>query len=75
MWALIIGRPGVLKSPAMEEALRPLKALSAKAEGASESEPQVRGGSERRKAACAGKLEEGGQTSATGSYCRHWLFD
>ena len=32
MWALLIGRPGVLKSPAMEEALRPLKRLSAKAE-------------------------------------------
>jgi putative DNA primase/helicase len=31
-WALCIGRPGVLKSPAMEEALRPLKRLSAKAE-------------------------------------------
>ena len=34
MWALLIGRPGVLKSPAMEEALRPLKRLSAKAEDA-----------------------------------------
>jgi putative DNA primase/helicase len=34
MWALIIGRPGVLKSPAMEEALWPLKQLSAKAEDA-----------------------------------------
>ncbi len=34
MWALLIGRPGVLKSPAMEEALRPLKILSAKAEAA-----------------------------------------
>jgi putative DNA primase/helicase len=34
MWALLIGRPGVLKSPAMEEALRPLKRLSAKAEEA-----------------------------------------
>ena len=32
MWSLLIGRPGVLKSPAMEEALRPLKRLSAKAE-------------------------------------------
>ena len=31
-WALIIGRPGVLKSPAMEEALRPLKRLCAEAE-------------------------------------------
>src|SRR6516164_4940464 len=31
-WALIIGRPGVLKSPAMEEALRPLRTLSAMAE-------------------------------------------
>ena len=34
MWALLIGRPGVLKSPAMEEALWPLKQLSAKAEDA-----------------------------------------
>jgi putative DNA primase/helicase len=34
MWALPIGRPGLLKSPAMEEALRPLKRLSARAEEA-----------------------------------------
>ncbi|MGB6797896.1 MAG: YfjI family protein [Xanthobacteraceae bacterium] len=34
MWALPIGRPGLLKSPAMEEALRPLKRLSIKAEEA-----------------------------------------
>jgi Protein of unknown function (DUF3987) len=34
MWALLIGRPGVLKSPAMEEALRPLKRLAAKADEA-----------------------------------------
>ena len=32
MWALPIGRPGLLKSPAMEESLRPLKRLAAKAE-------------------------------------------
>jgi len=31
-WALLIGRPGVLKSPAMEETLRPLRRLSAIAE-------------------------------------------
>jgi hypothetical protein len=31
-WALIIGRPGVLKSPAMEEALRSIKRLAAKAQ-------------------------------------------
>jgi putative DNA primase/helicase len=31
-WALLIGRPGVLKSPSMEEALRPLRKLSAMAE-------------------------------------------
>jgi putative DNA primase/helicase len=31
-WALLIGRPGVLKSPAMEESLRPLRKLSAAAE-------------------------------------------
>ena len=30
-WALIVGRPGVLKSPAMEAALSPLKRLAAKA--------------------------------------------
>ena len=28
-WALIVGRPGVLKSPAMEAALGPLKRLAA----------------------------------------------
>lgn len=33
-WALVIGRPGVLKSPAMEEALRPIKRLCAEAEQA-----------------------------------------
>jgi putative DNA primase/helicase len=31
-WALCIGRPGVMKSPAMDEALRPIKLLSAVAE-------------------------------------------
>jgi hypothetical protein len=31
MWALAIGRPGVMKSPAMGEALKPLKALEKKA--------------------------------------------
>jgi hypothetical protein len=31
LWALGIGRPSVMKSPAMEEALRPLKALALKA--------------------------------------------
>ena len=31
-WALLIGRPGILKSPSMEEALRPLKRLAANAE-------------------------------------------
>ncbi len=30
-WALIIGRPGVLKSPAMEQALTPLKKLASEA--------------------------------------------
>lgn len=30
-WALVIGRPGVLKSPAMEAALSPLKRLAAEA--------------------------------------------
>jgi putative DNA primase/helicase len=30
-WALLIGRPGVLKSPAMQEALRPLRGLCAEA--------------------------------------------
>ena len=38
MWALLIGRSGVLKSPAMEEALAPLKILSAKAEPAFKKE-------------------------------------
>jgi putative DNA primase/helicase len=31
-WAMCVGRPGVMKSPAMEEALRPIKQLSATAE-------------------------------------------
>jgi putative DNA primase/helicase len=31
-WAMCIGRPGVMKSPAMDEALRPIKQLSAAAE-------------------------------------------
>jgi putative DNA primase/helicase len=31
-WGLIVGRPGILKSPAMEEALKPLKRLCAEAE-------------------------------------------
>ena len=31
MWALLIGRPGVLKSPAMEAALAPMKMLAARA--------------------------------------------
>jgi putative DNA primase/helicase len=37
-WALLIGRPGLLKSPSMEEALRPLRKLSAMAEERLESE-------------------------------------
>jgi putative DNA primase/helicase len=31
MWALAVGRPGVMKSPALEAALSPLKVLAAKA--------------------------------------------
>ncbi len=31
LWALIVGRPGVLKSPALEQALAPVKKLSAEA--------------------------------------------
>ena len=31
LWAFLIGRPGVLKSPAMEESLKPIKRLIAKA--------------------------------------------
>lgn len=33
-WALIVGRPGVLKSPAMEAALAPIKRLAGKASSA-----------------------------------------
>ena len=33
-WALLVGRPGVLKSPAMEDALRAVKRLEAKAQEA-----------------------------------------
>lgn len=32
LWALAVGRPGVLKSPAIEKALSPLKRLAAKAD-------------------------------------------
>jgi putative DNA primase/helicase len=31
MWALLIGRPGIMKSPAMEDALKPLKILASAA--------------------------------------------
>jgi putative DNA primase/helicase len=31
-WTLIVGRPGILKSPAMEESLKPLKRLCAEAD-------------------------------------------
>ena len=37
-WALVIGRPGVLKSPAMEQALKPLKKLVANATQAYQEE-------------------------------------
>lgn len=37
-WALVIGRPGVLKSPAMEAALSPLKRLAAEATAEHEAE-------------------------------------
>lgn len=37
-WALVVGRPGVLKSPAMEAALTPLKRLAARAIEAHEAE-------------------------------------
>ena len=38
MWALIVGRPGVMKSPAIAEALAPLKVLEAQAREAYKSE-------------------------------------
>ena len=37
-WALVIGRPGVLKSPAMEAALSPVKRLAARANSRSATE-------------------------------------
>lgn len=37
-WGLVVGRPGVLKSPAMEAALAPLRRLEAKALDAHQSE-------------------------------------
>ncbi|MBM3490154.1 MAG: DUF3987 domain-containing protein [Alphaproteobacteria bacterium] len=40
-WALVIGRPGVLKSPALEAALAPIKRLAAKATEAHEGEFEV----------------------------------
>ena len=36
-WACIVGRPGAMKSPAMEEALKPLKRLDAEARKANDS--------------------------------------
>src|SRR5215212_2222614 len=33
LWAVIIGRPGIMKSPAMGEALKPLKRLETQARG------------------------------------------
>lgn len=39
-WALIVGRPGVLKSPAMEAALSPLKRLAARSTEAHRSQMQ-----------------------------------
>jgi Protein of unknown function (DUF3987) len=36
-WGCIVGRPGAMKSPAMEEALKPLKRLDADARGANEA--------------------------------------
>jgi len=38
LWALLIGRPGVLKSPAMEAALAPIKILAARAAEAYKTE-------------------------------------
>ncbi|MGH8565663.1 MAG: YfjI family protein [Gammaproteobacteria bacterium] len=40
-WALLIGRPGVLKSPAMEQALGPLKRLAAEATKAHEAAMEI----------------------------------
>ncbi len=34
LWGMIVGRPGMMKSPAMSEALAPLKRLEAKARDA-----------------------------------------
>jgi putative DNA primase/helicase len=36
-WGCIVGRPGAMKSPAMEEALKPLKSLDAEARRANEA--------------------------------------
>jgi len=38
LWEVIVGRPGVMKSPAMNEALKPLKRLEAKANEAFKAE-------------------------------------
>jgi hypothetical protein len=40
VWGCTIGRPGILKSPAMEDALRPLRRLEAKAHKAFEAAQQ-----------------------------------
>ena len=39
-WALVVGRPGVLKSPAIEAALSPIKRLAAKATEAHQTESE-----------------------------------
>jgi len=41
LWGAIIGRPGVMKSPALREAMRPLRKLEAKAAKAFEEEAQT----------------------------------
>lgn len=46
LWGALIGRPGVLKTPAMQEALRPLRMLEDEAR--KEHEDQVRRAKERR---------------------------
>ena len=59
-WALLVGRPGVLKSPAMEAALLPIKRLAAKAN----EEYQVKMETYRKAAKLAKIMAEEGEKAA-----------
>ena len=75
-WALIVGRPGVLKSPAMEAALSPLKRLAAKAAELYETETagfEVASHVARLKAEAAEKQARAKLASNSGADVGHLL--